>query len=391
MSSQRNETVRVPVVQLAAAASLPFVLWHAGAATAAGALVVGVVAVCGVVLATRKARSAEARASLRILEVERVATTRGQRADEAVRMVVATLDALPDAILEIDAERQVVRANAAARGLLAATEGASLLSIVRDPDILAGIDDVLAGREAADIPFTPPGPVERHLVVHVLRLDLGAAARSRAMLLYRDVTALRNADRLRADFVANVSHELRTPLASLSGFIETLLGPARDDEPARLRFLEIMEGEARRMTRLVSDLLSLSRIEASEHAVPTDPVDVLPIVARVVDALAPVASPSRSTSLQACRRSPATPTSSSRSSRTWSTTRSSMAAPTARSASVRGSWPARAAFPREWPSPWRMPVTAYRASICIALPSASIASIPVARAGWAGPGSASRS
>ena len=289
MSSQRNETVRVPVVQLVAAASLPFVLWHAGAATAAGALVVGVVAVCGVVLATRKARSAEARASLRILEVERVATTRGQRADEAVRMVVATLDALPDAILEIDAERQVVRANAAARGLLAATEGASLLSIVRDPDILAGIDDVLAGREAADIPFTPPGPVERHLVVHVLRLDLGAAARSRAMLLYRDVTALRNADRLRADFVANVSHELRTPLASLSGFIETLLGPARDDEPARLRFLEIMEGEARRMTRLVSDLLSLSRIEASEHAVPTDPVDVLPIVARVVDALAPVA------------------------------------------------------------------------------------------------------
>ncbi|MEY4682363.1 MAG: hypothetical protein RLZZ276_4012, partial [Pseudomonadota bacterium] len=210
-------------------------------------------------------------------------------AEDAARMVSATLDAVPDAILEVDGERIVVRANAAARSLLSASPGMTLLSIVRDPDILAGVEDVLAGRETADIPFTLPGPVERHLVVHVLRLDLGAAARSRAMLLYRDVTALRNADRLRADFVANVSHELRTPLASLSGFIETLRGPARDDEPARLRFLEIMEGEARRMTRLVSDLLSLSRIEASEHAVPTDPVDVLPIVARVVDALAPVA------------------------------------------------------------------------------------------------------
>src|SRR3712207_7525325 len=63
---------------------------------------------------------------------------------------------------------------------------------------------------------------------------------------------------MRADFVANASHELRTPLASLLGFIETLQGPAREDPEARERFLEIMRGQALRMSRLIEDLLSLS-------------------------------------------------------------------------------------------------------------------------------------
>ena len=272
-----------------AAVALPLVLWHAEAATPAGALVVGLVAVGGVVSGARRARAVETRMASLAIEFERDAAARARASDDSARMVSAALDAIPDAILEIDGSRDIVRANASARSLLSASPGMALLSIVRDPDILSGVEDVLSGRETADIPFTLPGPVERHLVVHVLRLDLGAAARSRAMLLYRDVTALRNADRLRADFVANVSHELRTPLASLSGFIETLRGPARDDEPARLRFLGIMDGEARRMTRLVADLLSLSRIEASEHAAPTDPVELAPVVARVVDTLAPVA------------------------------------------------------------------------------------------------------
>ena len=65
-------------------------------------------------------------------------------------------------------------------------------------------------------------------------------------------------EQMRADFVANVSHELRSPLSSLSGFIETLQGPAKDDATARENFLRIMEAEAARMTHLIDDLLSLS-------------------------------------------------------------------------------------------------------------------------------------
>jgi two-component system, OmpR family, phosphate regulon sensor histidine kinase PhoR len=75
---------------------------------------------------------------------------------------------------------------------------------------------------------------------------------------------------MRADFVANASHELRTPLASIKGFVETLLGPAKDDEEARIEFLKIMLEQSDRMQQLIGDLLSLSKIEMNIHSVPTE-------------------------------------------------------------------------------------------------------------------------
>jgi len=90
---------------------------------------------------------------------------------------------------------------------------------------------------------------------------------------------------MRADFVANVSHELRTPLSSLLGFVETLRGPARDDAEARDNFLGIMHEQAERMTRLIEDLLSLSRIEMDEHSRPDTPVDMHRVLAKVEDML----------------------------------------------------------------------------------------------------------
>ncbi|HAP46713.1 MAG TPA: two-component sensor histidine kinase, partial [Afipia sp.] len=97
-------------------------------------------------------------------------------------------------------------------------------------------------------------------------------------------------EEMRADFVANASHELRTPLAALSGFIDTLQGPAREDAKARERFLGIMHAQATRMARLIDDLLSLSRVELSAHVRPEKLVDVVPLVRQVVDGLEPLAS-----------------------------------------------------------------------------------------------------
>ena len=104
-------------------------------------------------------------------------------------------------------------------------------------------------------------------------------------MTFHDLTPLRRVEEMRADFVANASHELRTPLAALSGFIETLQGSARDDAKARERFLAIMQEQARRMARLIDDLLSLSRIELNAHRRPDKPVDLVPIVRQVVDGL----------------------------------------------------------------------------------------------------------
>ncbi|MBU2358619.1 MAG: two-component sensor histidine kinase, partial [Alphaproteobacteria bacterium] len=110
----------------------------------------------------------------------------------------------------------------------------------------------------------------------------------RIVLTFEDRTAAEAVGQLRRDFVANVSHELRTPLTALQGFIETLRGAARNDAVARERFLGIMERETARMTHLVDDLLSLSRVEENERMRPAAAVDLGALVAATLADLEPV-------------------------------------------------------------------------------------------------------
>ncbi|MBL8705945.1 MAG: PAS domain-containing sensor histidine kinase, partial [Rhodospirillales bacterium] len=176
----------------------------------------------------------------------------GRRAAEAI------LQGLPVPLLLIDAERRVIRLNRAADAIVGTGGvGRDLTASVRHPELVQAVDAVLAGEQARDVEFSLAVPVERNFTAHVSRLagDLPDIA---AIVTLNDVTMARRTDQMRADFVANASHELRTPLATLLGFVETLRGPAKDDESARDRFLSIMHDQATRMTRLVNDLLSLS-------------------------------------------------------------------------------------------------------------------------------------
>ena len=110
-----------------------------------------------------------------------------------------------------------------------------------------------------------------------------------ALLTFHDETEIRRSESTRADFLANASHELRTPLASLAGFVETLRGHARDDPAARDKFLAIMQGQAERMRHLIDDLMSLSRIELTEHIRPSGRIDLAATVLDVLDGLSPQA------------------------------------------------------------------------------------------------------
>jgi two-component system phosphate regulon sensor histidine kinase PhoR len=208
----------------------------------------------------------------------------------------AILEALPDPVIVLagDTQGHVLRrtlfANGPARRLFRiAAEGVSLTSVLRDPIILAAVERALAGAAPAPIDYDYAG---RHWSVAVRPIDPGEAggeAGARlAMIALRDETEARAAERTRADFLANASHELRTPLASLSGFIETLRGHAKDDPQAREKFLGIMHAQAWRMARLVDDLLSLSRIELNEHVAPEGRIDLALTAADVVDALGPL-------------------------------------------------------------------------------------------------------
>ena len=108
--------------------------------------------------------------------------------------------------------------------------------------------------------------------------------------MLEDLTPVRRAARARSDFLANASHELRTPLTALSGFIETMRGPAKDDKDSWDRFLAIMAGETERMSRLIADLLSLSRIESSEHVSPREREEFRDIVSDATHAFSAIAA-----------------------------------------------------------------------------------------------------
>jgi two-component system phosphate regulon sensor histidine kinase PhoR len=206
------------------------------------------------------------------------------------------LEALPEPALIVTAGepddligRRVVFANAAARELLRVPqEGALLVTAVRDPEVLEAVDEALFGGVARATLYETGGAQERAWRAWTRPLPVGAGPKL-ALLTLRDETDSRRMEKMRADFLANASHELRTPLASLSGFIETLRGHAKDDPAARDKFLDIMAAQTARMGRLVHDLMNLSRIELNEHIPPTGKVDLSMVVLDVVDATAPVA------------------------------------------------------------------------------------------------------
>jgi two-component system, OmpR family, phosphate regulon sensor histidine kinase PhoR len=209
-----------------------------------------------------------------------------QRRASELAAALAVQAALPEPLLLLDAGRRIVRANDAAVQLLGdRLIDRDLAGALRHPAVLAATDAALRGEGSRLAEFDVPSPIERHLSARIAPLNPPTMEGAAAVLMLHDLTDLKRSERLRADFVANASHELRTPLASLVGFIETLRGPARDDAAARERFLSIMAEQAARMSRLVDDLLSLSRIEMNEHRAPTGAVDIGSVLRSVADTL----------------------------------------------------------------------------------------------------------
>lgn len=216
------------------------------------------------------------------------ASADGGSGASAVQLIDALIAGLPDAAIVLDRETRVIAFNPAAQVIAPALARGAVASLaLRVPEIVEAVRDVAAGGEARSAEVYQRVPIDRWFMAHVRPI---ATAPGTILLVFQDLTPLRRAEEMRVDFIANASHELRTPLASLSGFIDTLLGPARDDTAARHRFLAIMKAQANRMTRLIGDLLSLSRVELNEHMHPETPVDIVPVVRQVADGLQTLAT-----------------------------------------------------------------------------------------------------
>ncbi|WP_426439499.1 ATP-binding protein [Bradyrhizobium genosp. P] len=209
----------------------------------------------------------------------------------AVNAVVA---GMPDPAVLLDRAGRVIHLNTAAAELAPALRKNELAQFaLRSPEIITALREAIATSEPRRATYTDHVPVDRwmELVITPVPVPTQFGGTDKCMLMtFHDLTPLRRVEEMRADFVANASHELRTPLAALSGFIDTLQGPARDDVRARERFLGIMHGQATRMARLIDDLLSLSRVELSAHVRPETSIDIVPIVRQVADGLEALAS-----------------------------------------------------------------------------------------------------
>jgi two-component system phosphate regulon sensor histidine kinase PhoR len=209
------------------------------------------------------------------------------------RAVEAVVSDLPDPTIVLTPDSIVVAFNESVQEITPEIlRGEPISFALRVPNVLEAIRTVAASRQMRRTEFFQRVPTDRWWEATIAPLVLPGGAspdRHLVLLALRDLTPMRRVEEMRADFVANASHELRTPLASLSGFIETLQGPARNDASSRDRFLAIMKEQATRMARLIDDLLSLSRIEQKAHIHPDSTTDLVVIVHEVADGLSPLA------------------------------------------------------------------------------------------------------
>ena len=206
--------------------------------------------------------------------------------------IPAVLAAIPLPLILVASDERIAFANADAETVFAKPlQGRHYVAVLRHPALLDAIESALRSGQPQEAEYR--GSEASRDITYLVRAV--PAADQGVLVSLQDLTPLQEAGNMRRDFVANVSHELRTPLTALLGFIETIAGAARDDPPARDRFLAIMRSEAERMNRLVQDLLSLSRVEDTERLKPTDWVELRGALRSAITALQPAAEQNKVT------------------------------------------------------------------------------------------------
>ena len=283
------------VAAIGACAMLVGVLWLAGGITAwAAALLLAALALCLAVALQRTILPSPHAADLEPAAGPVQNESRPMPAPSTALGMSwrAVVSAMPDPAVVLDADGTILHHSAAVADLFPRVRvGQQISSVSRSPELLAAIETARDAGDVTVVELQDRVPVQRRVSAILTALAFGkpAAGKPALLLTFRDITDQEKLAQMRADFIAHASHELRTPLASLRGFVETLQGPARDDPKARERFLGIMATQAARMTQLIDDLLSLSRIEMRVHVPPRGTVELNEIVGFVAQSLEPVA------------------------------------------------------------------------------------------------------
>jgi two-component system phosphate regulon sensor histidine kinase PhoR len=206
------------------------------------------------------------------------------------RRLETLLDSMIDGLIVLDATRRIALANRAAEALFGFSRqmiGASLLEAVRHHEVAAVTARLDAEPMILDHELRLEGPTARVLQVNAIALQDATGATAGAMLVFHDITRLRELEGARQEFVANVSHELRTPLSLIKSAAETLLDGAKSDPAALSRLLPIIDRHADRLTLLIDDLLLLSQLDSGRMTLNPQPVSMRAAAQEVFEDLAP--------------------------------------------------------------------------------------------------------
>lgn len=223
-----------------------------------------------------------------------------QQLDERIRAVVgqrneheALLGSMVEGVLAVDREEHLLSMNAAAERVLGVAEGEaqgrSIQEAVRNIDLQKLVARTLQSDTSVEGELVIRGDSRRYLQAHGSPLRDAGGRSIGAVIVLNDITRIRRLEALRSDFVANVSHELKTPITSIKGFVETLLEDRTEDPEEIRRFLHIIAKHADRLTSIIDDLLSLSRIEqeADRSEIPLEAGEVAPVVESAVQLCEP--------------------------------------------------------------------------------------------------------
>ncbi len=226
-----------------------------------------------------------AQAERRAAEIEAAQRKQQQTSLDAKAQQQVLFNSMLEGLLLLDRSRKIYLVNRAFKnlfGLKTELRGKTVVEALRLHELDELIQRVEAEQQVLDYEIKLPDLNERWLQVNAAVITNAAGERDGTILVFRDLTRLKQLERTREEFVANVSHELRTPLSLIKGYVETLLDGARDNPEVAERFLKIIERNAQRLDLLIQDLLTISALESEKIKLNLQPVELRTLAEKVL-------------------------------------------------------------------------------------------------------------
>jgi two-component system phosphate regulon sensor histidine kinase PhoR len=220
----------------------------------------------------------------RTAEIETSQRRQQQTSVDAKAQQQVLFNSMIEGLLLLDRTQKIYLANRAFKnlfGLKVELRGKTILEALRLHELDELVGRVQAEGQVFDYELKLPDLSERWLRVNAAVISNSTGEREGTILVFHDLTRLKQLERTREEFVANVSHELRTPLSLIKGYVETLLDGARNNPEVAERFLKIIERNAGRLDLLIQDLLTISALESGRMKLNLQPVELRPLVDKV--------------------------------------------------------------------------------------------------------------